>query len=254
MKESLTDVGTFVAEYAAHMMGCGVHTSRVIRCAKRIGEAYGYGVRVSVFQKSLIINVQGDSPQERYNEVTEIPALPISFAHNAELSALSWDTHDDRLPLAEVRERYRRIVEAPPLPPWLVLVLAGVANASFCALFGGDWWARGVVLAATAAGFFLKQRMTAAHVNHYIVFALSAFVASLCASASLLLPTATAEVALTTSVLFLVPGVPLINGVVDILEGHMLNGFARLANAALLIVCIAVGLSFTLMLVKDSLL
>ena len=110
------------------------------------------------------------------------------------------------------------------------------------------------MLAATAAGFFLKQRMTAAHVNHYIVFALSAFVASLCASACCCCPPPRPRWLLTTSVLFLVPGVPLINGVVDILEGHMLNGFARLANAALLIVCIAVGLSFTLMLVKDSLL
>ena len=137
--------------------------------------------------------------------------------------------------------------------PLLVLVLAGLANASFCALFGGDWCSRGIVFVATVAGFFLKQRMTAAHVNHYIVFALSAFVASLCASVSLFFDT-TAEIALSTSVLFLVPGVPLINGVIDILEGHMLNGFARLANAALLIVCIAVGLSFTLMLVKDSLL
>ena len=253
MKESLSDVGAFVAEYAAHMMGCGVHTSRVIRCAKRIGEAYGYEVRVSVFQKSIILNVQGGDPQERYNEVTEIPPLPISFAHNAELSALSWETHDDHLPLAEVKERYRRIVQAPAMPPLLVLVLAGLANASFCALFGGDWCSRGIVFVATVAGFFLKQRMTAAHVNHYIVFALSAFVASLCASVSLFFDT-TAEIALSTSVLFLVPGVPLINGVIDILEGHMLNGFARLANAALLIVCIAVGLSFTLMLVKDSLL
>ena len=50
------------------------------------------------------------------------------------------------------------------------------------------------------------------------------------------------------------PGVPLINGVIDIVEGHILIGFSRLINALLLIVCIAVGLSATLMIVKNSLL
>ena len=33
-KEKLSEVGEFISEYSAHMMGCGVHTSRVIRSAK----------------------------------------------------------------------------------------------------------------------------------------------------------------------------------------------------------------------------
>ena len=53
--------------------------------------------------------------------------------------------------------------------------------------------------------------------------------------------------------LFLVPGVPLINGVIDIVEGHILIGCSRLISALLLILCIAVGLSVTLLLVKGSL-
>ena len=47
---------------------------------------------------------------------------------------------------------------------------------------------------------------------------------------------------------------PLINGVIDIVEGHVLIGMSRLVNATLLIICIAVGLSATLLMVKDSLL
>lgn len=84
-------------------------------------------------------------------------------------------------------------------------------------------------------------------------FILSAFLASLCASSALGFD-CTAEVAIATSPLFLVPGVPLINGVIDIVEGHILIGCSRLINALLLIVCIAVGLSATLMIVKNSLL
>ena len=64
----------------------------------------------------------------------------------------------------------------------------------------------------------------------------------------------TAETAIATSVLYLVPGVPLINGVIDIVEGHILIGCSRLINALLLILCIAVGLSINLLLIKGSLL
>lgn len=95
--------------------------------------------------------------------------------------------------------------------------------------------------------------MQAHGVNHYLVFIVAAFMASLCASAALRFD-CTAQTALATSPLFLVPGVPLINGVIDIVEGHILIGFSRLINALLLIVCIAVGLSATLLMVKNSLL
>ena len=95
--------------------------------------------------------------------------------------------------------------------------------------------------------------MQAHGINHFLIFVISAFIASLCATVSLRFD-CTAEIALATSPLFLVPGVPLINGVVDILEGHILIGFSRLVNALLLIVCIAIGLSATLIMVKDSLL
>jgi uncharacterized membrane protein YjjP (DUF1212 family) len=130
-------------------------------------------------------------------------------------------------------------------------LLAGFANASFCRLFGGDWISTGIVFSSTLAGLYLKQRMSV-RLNHYLVFILSAFIASLCASTSLIFET-TSDIALATSVLFLVPGVPLINGVIDIVEGHTLTGFARLTQASLLIVCIAIGLASTLFLVKDSL-
>ena len=43
--ESLLSIGKFIAEYSAHLMGAGVHTSRVVRNSKRIGEAFGLDVK-----------------------------------------------------------------------------------------------------------------------------------------------------------------------------------------------------------------
>ena len=231
----LKEIAQFIAEYATRLMGSGVHTSRVVRNSKRLGEALGVRVIVSAFQ------------------VADIPPLPISFELNAELSALSWEAFDRRLPLAEIRARYADIIARPRLDPIFTLILVGFANASFCRLFGGDWFAVSIVFTATLLGFFLRQRMQARGFNHYVIFIASSFAASMYASVALMFDT-TSEVALATSVLFLIPGVPLINGVIDIVEGHVLNGIARLASALMLIICIAIGLSCTLMIVKNGLL
>ena len=240
----LKEIAQFIAEYATRLMGSGVHTSRVVRNSKRLGEALGVRVIVSAFQRVVTFSVCDDESGEIYSEVADIPPLPISFELNAELSALSWEAFDRRLPLAEIRARYADIIARPRLDPIFTLILVGFANASFCRLFGGDWFAVSIVFTATLLGFFLRQRMQARGFNHYVIFI---------ASLALMFDT-TSEVALATSVLFLIPGVPLINGVIDIVEGHVLNGIARLASALMLIICIAIGLSCTLMIVKNGLL
>lgn len=250
--ESLLSIGKFIAEYSAHLMGTGVHTSRVVRNTKRIGEAFGLDVKLSVFHRNIILTIINKETNEARNEVVDIPAHPISFEHNSELSALSWEAVDNHLSLEELKDKYKKIISAPRIHPLFVLLLVGFANASFCKLFGGDLISMGIVFSATITGFYLKQQMQMKKINHYVVFIVSAFVASLCASTALIFDT-TSEIAMATSVLYLVPGVPLINGVIDVVEGYVLTGFARLTEASLLIVSIAIGLSFTLLMVKNSL-
>ena len=53
----LKAVTQFVAEYATRLMGSGVHTSRVVRNTKRLGEALGVRVMVSAFQKVVTFSV-----------------------------------------------------------------------------------------------------------------------------------------------------------------------------------------------------
>lgn len=249
----LRGIAFFISEYASCLLGSGVHTSRVIRNSRRIGNSLGVKVDIMSFQKSIVITVAENEGERLFTEVVPIPALPICFEYNSELSGLSWDAYDEKLSLPELKERYSQIVSKPKMNPYLVMVLVGFANASFCRLFGGNLEAMGIVLVATLLGFFLKQQLQKKGCNHFIVFTVSAFVSSMVASLSLL-SNATTDIAIATSVLYLIPGVPLINGVIDMVEGHTLTGFSRLINALLLIVCIAVGLAFPLFLFKHSLL
>ena len=253
-REYLSEIADFIARYLSYMLGAGVHTSRVVRNSKRIGGALGVDVSVHTSQKTATLTVSGKDNGLHDTRVVDIPPFPISFEWNADLSALSWAAHDEEMSLDAIRHKFDELVSKPKMNPIFVLFMASLANASFCRLFGGDIWAMLITFTATMVGFFTRQHLTRKKVNHYIVFIASAFVASICASTALALGIDTAEIALATSVLYLVPGVPLINGVIDITDGHIQIGISRLVNAFMLIICIAIGMSVTLMLVKDSLL
>ncbi len=249
----LGDVMDFCSKYAAYMFGCGVHTSRVVRCTERIACSQHVEVDISYTLQHFVMTMRDPLDGSAMTRVCTAEKLPISFLRNSDLSALSWQAVDDKLGLDELWTRFTRLTAKPRINQHVVLALVGVANACFCRLFGGDAMAMLVVFVATLIGFGLRQQMQKRGVNHYIVFVVSAYVASMCASVSLLLD-CTAEIAIATSPLFLIPGVPLINSCVDVLDGHVLVGFSRLISTMLLIMCIAIGLSFTLLLIKGSLL
>ena len=146
--EQLKQIAEFIASYATCLLGAGVHTSRVLRNSTRIGDAFGVSIHMTTLSKTLVITILDKGNDNSHTEVAQIPALPISFEYNAELSALSWEIYDRHLPLEEVQKRYEEILARPRMSPKLVLLLVGFANASFCRLFGGDWGAVAIVFVA----------------------------------------------------------------------------------------------------------
>ncbi len=250
-ESNLEDVLDFLEEYTRRLLGSGVHTSRVIRNAMRIATSQGADLNIFVTVRCIIMTLRHVRSHHTLTRVVAVPALPISFELNSELSTLSWDAFDESLPLSGIRERYDRIVARPRRPLWLVTLLLSLANGAFCRLFGGDWIAIVAVVAATAIGFTVKNALLRLRLNTYFAVAIAAFTASMCASLTLLTD-CTASIALATSPLFLVPGVPLINSVVDTLEGHILTAVSRLVRALLLVLCISIGLACTLLFVYTS--
>lgn len=249
-KTDIQELSNFLLDFATTLMAVGSHTSRVVRNVTRIADAFGYGVDMTVFQRNITMTIKRrDDYSIRRTYVRRIPVMALNFRTISDLSSLSWDVYDHRLELAEIQKRYSRVITRPPLSRWLVLVLVAFANAAFCRLFGGDLIAMGLVWLATLTGFFVRQELMKRHVNHMVVFVVCAFIASMTAGLGFRYHWGTTEdIALGTSVLFLIPGVPLINSIIDILEGHVLVGWSRAINAFILIICIALGLSATLLI------
>ncbi|MDD4636983.1 MAG: threonine/serine exporter family protein [Bacteroidales bacterium] len=246
----LKELSKFLSDYSTCLMAVGTHTSRVVRNTSRIAQSFGFFADMTIFQKTIIMTLRDKDNSHSYSTVNKIKPMALNFEINSRLSSLSWEAYDEHLSLEQLRSQYNEIVSKPRINKWIVLLLVACANASFCRLFSGDWQAMCTVFVATLVGFFIRQKMMEKHINHLFVFIASSFFASMIASLATIYHFGnTPQIALGTSVLFLIPGVPLINGVLDIIEGHALAGVSRLINAALLIICLAIGLSLTLLLI-----
>ena len=247
--KQLKEATLFLAEYASTLMAVGAQTSRIQLNTVRMARSMGYHISLLIFPKTLTITLQDDGLNHSYTYIKKTPALPLNFKVNMKLSQLSWEAFDERLPLKEQWARLKAIVAERRESPWLVLLLASLANASFCRLFDGNATSIGIVFVATLVGFLLRQQLTKRGMNHLAVFTLCAFVSTMVGVTDyLFFHGGTEDISLGTSMLYLVPGVPLINGVMDIVDNHVLDGISRLTGALLLIICIAIGLSGTVII------
>ena len=247
-RPQIQELTNFLSEYAAKMLSIGTYTARIERCVCRIAGAYGYEASLMIFVRHFIISVMDPADNSiRRTYVKTGAAARISFDLISELSALSWEIYDEKIPLARAKTAFTQILTSQKRNFAKTLVLLSVANAAFCELFGGDGGAMALVFAATAFGICARYLLSKLKINlkiQYIAvsFAVS-FIVSLGARYGF---SATPDVAVGSSILFLIPGVWLINSVFDILNENMLVGISRGLNTGLLIICIAIGLFLTL--------
>lgn len=252
IKSVIFDSSDMILQYGVALMGAGAHTSRVVRNMSRIAEAFGYRVAITIFQHTIIMcATDKEDSSVRQTLVTKINHQPINFKTISLLSSLSWEVGDDHLTVHEFKHRYKEIVSKQRLSRWVVLLFVAFANASFCRLFQGDFQSMLIVFFATLGGFVLRQELNARKVNPIISVTSCAFVSSLIGATGVYFGWGgTPSVALAASVLFLIPGVPLINSVIDILEGYTLMGISRLMGSFIIIICITLGMALTLYLLE----
>lgn len=237
------DVAVFLADYAALLLGCGATCIRVEKNTRRMATAFGLGFDISIMPNHVQVSVWGKEVTESGVALRKTASCGISFNLNACLSRLSWEVADNHLDFATAVGRFERICETKPTGKWEVLVLTSLANASFCRLFGGDAMAMLIVLISTLAGYRLKQIMLADKRDVRLTFLFASFFsAALSAGGYVFNVSTTPEIALGTSVLYLIPGVPYINAVSDMIYRHYLCAFSRFLDAAVLTACLSVGL------------
>jgi uncharacterized membrane protein YjjP (DUF1212 family) len=170
----------------------------------------------------------------------------VNFEIVSEISILSWRVVHEPMDARRVNEHFERIKKIKQYPKPAVWFFVGLAGASLSRILGGCWMEFFVTFLATIIGLMIRQYMTKKHFNIFIVFTAASFTAVSVVNIFRLFTGLDLNSAFAASVLFLIPGVPLINSFIDILEGYVAQGIARGVHGSMLIFVIAIGLFLSL--------
>lgn len=241
---SIQEKGRFLAEYSAQMWECGATCIRIEKNVGRISMALHVNCELTIMPNYVMVNIReihDDSDPIIYTR--KIRHCAADFDMNTRLSRLSWELADRHITFDRALHDFRHITSVRPAKTYVVLLLVSLANAAFCRLFGGDFVAMAVVFLSTAAGYDLKLLMTKAGRDLRLTFICASFLsATLSAGAHIFNIGSTPLIALATSVLYLIPGVPYINAASDLIDRHYICASSRLADAVALTACIGIGL------------
>ena len=236
-------IASFLAEYAALLLGCASTCIRIEKNTKRIAEAFGVNLDIFIMPAHVSVSVWSSDRKGAVMAQRKTASCGISFDLNTRLSQLSWEIADYNLDLPTAVAHFESIKATKPTGKWEVLILTSLANSAFCRLFGGDWFAMLIVLVSTLAGYRLKQIMLEDGCDIRLTFLCASFFsASISAGGHIFNIGTTPELAIGTSVLYLIPGVPYINSVSDMIYRHYLCAFSRFLDAAVLTACLSAGL------------
>lgn len=156
------------------------------------------------------------------------------------------ETMPEQVGAAEVFEQLRGILARRPLHSDAVNALAaGVACAAFSFLNRGGIVEMLCVLLAATIGQAVRRRLQRHHWNHLLVVMGIAALTSLIYALASWAPAASGLLAgphpggYLSSVLFLVPGFPLITGILDIVRSDFSAGIARLTYSLMIVLAAA---------------
>jgi uncharacterized membrane protein YjjP (DUF1212 family) len=220
-------------QVALTLMQHGAESALVESVTRRLGVALGTdSVEVAIMANAVTVTTL--SSGHCLTTVRRNEDRGINMQMVTEVQRVMLDLEAGTLPRDGVRGRLEAI---PPAryPRWLVAPSIGVSCACFAALSNGDLPTCSVVFVASTLAMIVRQAFAPLHFNPLVTFFASAFVATSVAALAMHYELgAMPKVAMASSVLLLVPGFPLINGVSDMVKGYINTGLSRLMFALML--------------------
>lgn len=245
------ELGMILLDLGAALLGAGASCGRIRLNMTRVAAAYQYESHITINPMAITLTLQDANRELAFSGTRNMAGHGINMRLIAGISKLSWSVVEELWPLDKVKAELDRVKQSEHYPRIVVLLFVSLAGSAFCYTFGGKAVEMVITFLATFSGLFIRQQMQRLAFNQYICAYVGAAVASMVAGAFFKTSLAIEpENALATSVLFLIPGVPLINSFTDLIDGFTMNGLVKGFHALVFAMAIAFGL-LTAMLIYN---
>lgn len=227
--------------------------NRIMRNMKRTAAFLGLPeehLHIYVQFNMLMVNLSDN--EHSFTKFQRCDKHGINMTTISLISKLSWKAIREDYSIERYAEELEAIASRPRnYTPVQVAIGTGFACGGFCIQFGCDWTAFFYASFAAAIGMYLRGLMLRKGLNNYMGIAIAAFISTVIAWATTYLPSTWTDTPLhplLACALFIVPGVPLINFVDDMLDNYIQVGLTRAINTFLMIVAMSFGIAFFLKL------
>ncbi|WP_421919999.1 threonine/serine ThrE exporter family protein [Marinifilum sp.] len=242
-KNDIQEIGMILLRIGSMLQSSGACTARIRIILQRIACSFNMHVNVLITHRAIILTLLNQQEEPVFNSVKRTASPGVNFKIVSGISRMSMSVESCRWELSRINSELNTLANTPHYHRIIVLSAVSLAGSSFCFLTGGNPFSMAICFIATFIGLFVRQEATRIHLNPYMCVYLAAFGATLTAGTfRFFLPEAGLEQGFATSVLFLIPGVPLINSFTDFIDGNLLNGMIRLINGLVISFMIAIGM------------
>lgn len=132
-------------------------------------------------------------------------------------------------------------------------IASACACGAFSILFGGSLLSALMTALCTSLGFLARNICIKNHVNPYISIMVATFVCMLSSYGLFkIIPDQSLVYTIISCTLFMIPGIPLINGIIDIITDHFMSGVTRLMSTLLIMSSMSLGIAMMLQFNIDT--
>lgn len=246
----ISDFTDLALDIATTLIASGAHSGRIVNNINRLALPWKYDVQMNITFNGVLLTVKDSTGgQESITRYKAIPPHNVHLALLTEFSRMTWNVADGDLSFIEAQQKTKAIKEKKSYNYWSVAFAVGFSCACLCLLAGGNLLNGCVAYLASFVGSIVRYHVVRLKFNPMISFVIASFVTTMIAGMDGIFSIGSfPEATLATSVLYLVPGVPLINSVIDLIEGYLSSAWNRALFGAFILLGIAVGMALSISL------
>ena len=237
-----------VLAFARVLFTNGQSTDETLAATECLANALGLRARLAPRWGELHLHVE-EGGTTRAFEAAADPAVVHMGRVAAAMRAIG-QVVGGRLAPESAEQVVREIGHLPPVATWLFAIAAAAGAAALGVVFGLDRLpAAGVILFSAAAGAMLRRVLARISDNLFLQPFAAALLAGFVGALAVRLDwSSSLRLVAVCPAMILVPGPPILNGALDLFQGRIHLGAARLIFAGLVVVAISTGLLFGLTL------
>ena len=161
------------------LISSGANTRRVERNVERISNALNYHCENFYSHAAIVLTVQDKATGEKETIVRTIPHHGVNFSAISDISILSWEAVEKKLPIEEIEEQVATIKAKPHYNMYVMWFFVSVAGGSLAYVFGKEnasYTEFGMSFIATLLGLAGRRILQLRKFNVYICWGWAAFV------------------------------------------------------------------------------